>query len=209
MQNPHTKQVNKTHYDFFKYSHTDRWVSYYHQLHEVLKLDPESVLEVGVGDKVFGSFLMNNTKINYTSVDIAEDLDPDVVGSVISLPFENNSFDMVCAFEVLEHLTYENFLKSLSEMSRVSRKCVIISLPHFGPRLQLYMKLPLVPELRLSYKVPYHKRHEFNGEHYWEIGKKGSSLSKVKRDIKKYFKISKEFVPFESQYHHFFVLEKK
>lgn len=203
------KQVEKSHYNFAKYSHKDRWVSYFHQLKEILNLNPESILEVGVGDKVIGSFLKNNTKVSYISIDIAEDLHPDIVGSVTSLPFENSSFDMVCAFEVLEHLPYEQFSQALKEMQRVSRKYVIISLPHFGPRFQFFLKLPFLPELRFAKKIIYPKKHEFNGEHYWEMGKKDFPVSRIKSDLEVNFKITKEFIPFESQYHHFFVLEKK
>jgi ubiquinone/menaquinone biosynthesis C-methylase UbiE len=202
-------QVKKNHYNFSKYSHPDRWVSYFHQLREVLDFNPQSILEVGVGDKTFGSFLKNNTSISYTSVDVAPDLMPDVLGSVTSLPFEDKSFDVVCVFEVLEHLPYDDFDKSLKEIYRVSKKYVVISLPHFGPRFQIFIKIPLIPELRISWKVPFYKKHVFNGEHYWEIGKKGYSLNKIIGDLEKKFKVIKNFVPFESQYHHFFVLEKK
>lgn len=204
-----SKQVEKKHYLFNKYSHADRWVSYFNQLNEVLKLKPNSVLEVGVGDKVFGSFINNNTNIDYKSVDIAEDLRPDVIGSVTALPFDADSFDMVCAFEVLEHLPYEYFDKALMEISRVTKKYAVISLPHFGPPVQFMIKLPFLPKLKFSFKIPFYKKHQFNGEHYWEIGKKDYALSRVKKNIGNYFSIINDFVPFESQYHHFFILEKK
>lgn len=203
------KQVEKSHYNFADYAHKDRWTSYFHQLDEVLKLEPNAVLEIGAGDKVFGSFLKNNTSIAYKNVDIAEDLEPDVVGSVTALPFEGDSFDVVCAFEVLEHLPYSDLNKAFSEMRRISKKWVVISLPHFGPPVKLLLKLPFLPEIKLSFKIPLPRKHEFNGEHYWEIGKRGYPLSKVKADMRKHFRITKDFVPFENQYHHFFVLKNE
>jgi len=203
------KQVSKDHYIFSNYSHPDRWVSYFHQLDEVFKLKPQSVLEVGVGDRVFGSFIKNNTGIIYKSVDVAEDLNPDVVGSVTELPLKDDSFEVVCAFEVLEHLPYEQFSKALSELSRVSKRFVVISLPYFGPPVKFLFKLPFLPEIKLAFKIPFYKKHTFNGEHYWEIGKKDYQVSKIRRELEKHFTILKEFVPFENQYHCFFVLEKK
>lgn len=204
-----SKQVEKKHYSFAQYSHKDRWNSYFNQLNETLTLRPSSVLEIGVGDKVFGSFLKNNTSVEYKSVDVAEDLEPDIVGSVTSLPFKENSFDVVCAFEVLEHLPYVNFEAAISEIHRVSKKYAVVSLPHFGPPVKFLLKLPFLPEIKLSFKIPFHKQHEFNGEHYWEIGKKDYPLSRIQNDLRGYFKVIKEFVPFENQYHHFFVLERK
>ncbi len=203
------KQVEKGHYDFKKYSDKNRWVSYFHQISETLKLKPSSVLEIGVGDKVFGSYLKNNTAIEYKSMDLAEDLHPDVVGSINQIPFTDNTFDLVAAFEVLEHLPYSDFDQSIRELFRVSKKWVLISLPHFGPPMQLYFKIPFLPKIYLSFKIPYYKRHKFNGEHYWEIGKKGYPLKRITEDLEKYAVIKKDFLPFENQYHHFFILEKK
>lgn len=202
-------QVNKDHYDFKKYSHLSRWASYYYQLKNVLELEPESVLEVGVGDRVFGDFIKNNTKVDYKSVDIDKNLFPDFVGSVGNLPIKNEIFDVSCAFEVLEHLPFEEFEKNLMELARVSKRHVILSLPHFGPAFLFLMKIPLIRKIQFAFKFFYPKEHYFNGEHYWEIGKKGFSIQKVRSVLLKHFDILKDFVPFENQYHHFFVLRKK
>lgn len=202
------KQVDKEAYNFHSYSHPDRWVSYYHQLDSVLADSPQNILEVGVGDGVMRDYLKNNTSIAYTSIDVAEDLHPDVVGSVTKMPFADASYDVVCAFEVLEHLPFEEFEKALSEIKRVSRGRVVISLPHFGPPIQFMLKVPFLRPIKIAVKIPYAQKHQFNGQHYWEIGKRGYAPSKIRAILEKYFTITKEFIPFESQYHHFFVLQK-
>ncbi len=200
------KQVNKDKYEFSKYCYPDRWASYYYQLREIVKQKPSSVLEIGIGDGVLKQYLLNNTDIKYQNLDIAEDLNHDIVGNVENIPIMNNSVDVVVAYEILEHLPFEKFEKAVSELKRVSKRVVIISLPHFGPPIKFLIKLPFLPEIRFAFKIPFPQKHIFNGEHYWEIGKKGYSVRKIRSVLKKYFTIQREFIPFENQYHHFFVL---
>ncbi len=200
-------QVDKSHYAFGRYAFEGRFVSYYWQLKEVLALQPRSVLEVGAGDRVFGNFIKDNTGVQYTCVDIAEDLRPDVVGSLLALPFPDKSHDVVCAFEVLEHLPFEQFDKALSELARVARTHVVLSVPHFGPTLSFSLKIPFIPQIRFACKIPFPKRHTFNGQHYWELGKKGYPSSLIRQKLSSRGRILRDFVPFGNQYHHFFVVD--
>lgn len=202
------KQVDKKAYSFSSYSFPGRWVSYFHQIGESLALKPDSILEVGTGDGVYKNYILNNTKILYKNLDIAQDLNPDIVGTVDNIPLENDSFDLVCAFEVLEHLPFERFEKCLSELKRVSKKYIIISLPHFGPPIKFCLKIPFIKEIKFSFKIPFSIRHVFDGQHYWEIGKTGYSSRKIKKIIKSHFVLMKDFIPFENQYHHFYILKK-
>lgn len=199
-------QVDASRYRLDSYSFEGRFISYYWQLKEVLAREPASVLEVGIGDRVFGSFIKNNTEIKYTSVDIAEDLHPDVVGSILELPFADASFDVACAFEVLEHLPFEQFDRACKELCRVARTHIVISLPHFGPMLSFSFKVPFLPQMRAALKIPFPKKHLFNGHHYWEIGKRGYPMSLIRNVLSLHGNIVHDVVPFGSPYHHFFVL---
>ena len=202
------QQVPKEHYEFARYTGFDRWSSYYYQVREITSLAPASMLEIGTGDGFLKRFIEGATAISYRSLDIAADLQPDIVGSVESIPLGDDAVDVVVACEVLEHLPFEKFEPALREMRRVSRSHVLISLPHFGPKVKLALKLPRLKEIRLALKLGFPQKHVFRGEHYWEIGKQGYSLSAVRGVLKSLFTIEKDFIPFESQYHHFFLLRK-
>ena len=202
-------QVDKSHYEFSRYVGFDRWASYHTQLKETLLLAPESVLEVGPGDGVYRNYLESQTKVHYQSLDIDPELKPDIVGSVTAIPLPDNAVDYVAAFEILEHLPFDQFPIALQEIARVGKKGAIISLPHFGPPVKLLFKLPFLPEISFAFKIPYMPRHRFNGQHYWELGKKDYSVSRILHELETYFVVEKHFVPFENQYHHFFVCSKR
>ena len=202
-------QVDKKAYRFEKYCGLDRWSSYQYQLREILALQPQSVLEVGKGDGVIGHYLRENTSVKYQSLDIAADLHPDIVGEVEHIPLPDKAVDVAVAFEVLEHLPFDHFESALLELARVAGKKVIISLPHFGPSLRCSFKLPFMKEMKWAFKLPYHPVHVFGGEHYFEIGKKGYEIAVIRAALAKHFDIEKEFIPYENQYHHFFVLAKR
>ena len=51
--------------------------------------------------------------------------------SAESLQFDDNSFDTVIMFEVLEHL--RNPDKALSEVKRVTRNNLVLTVPNLGP----------------------------------------------------------------------------
>lgn len=68
-------------------------------------------------------------EIEVYEVDFQGDCDLKVnLDTLPSLPFDDDSFDAVCAFDVLEHL--ENFHLLNKEMFRVAKHYVLISLPN-------------------------------------------------------------------------------
>lgn len=169
----YTAQVGKSHYEGSAYRSSERWNSYWHQLELIDSVKPKTLLEVGVGSGVVERELKSRG-IAVTTIDIAEDLNPDVVGSVTSMPFEADSFDCVLAAEILEHIEFADASLALREIARVSRRFAVISIPHPGWVFSVIYKLPLLPRISLFFQIPFFwKTHQFNGEHYWELGKKG------------------------------------
>ncbi|OGF21722.1 hypothetical protein A2Y83_03305 [Candidatus Falkowbacteria bacterium RBG_13_39_14] len=196
-------------YSFNKYTDIERWASYWHQIDEILKLNPENILEIGIGDGVVADYIKKNTDIEYTTLDNNPSLNPDIEGNIKSFSL-TRKYDLVCAFEVLEHLPFEKFNECLSKLRRASKKYVIISLPRWGRYFSLEIRLPYFKKFRKNYKFNlFPIEHKFDGEHYWEIGKKGYPLKRIKKEIENSgFEIKNDYIVFESPYHHFFSLEK-
>ncbi len=204
-------QVKKEHYSFKSYFHKFRWMSYWYQLKEIVdRRDISSQLDIGPGSTFLKKSLeVHRPDLVYTTMDIDKALTPDVIGSVTAIPFPDNSFDLVSAFQVLEHIEFKDFEPALMELKRVSRKYVFISLPHNVPSFDIQFKLPGVKRFSLAIKFPFGQKHVFNGQHYWEVRKQGYSAKKILSIFKKHFDVIDEYVPFENQYHHFYILEKK
>ena len=195
-------------YFYREYDDKKRWASYWNQISEIARFNPENVLIVGKGNGLISEYLKLRNIKNIT-LDIDESLNSDVIASVLKMPFPNEKFDAILCAQVLEHLPYENFLEALLEIKRVAKQGAIISLPHFGPAVRFLLKLPFLPEIKFLFKIPYPKKHIFKGEHYWEIGKYDYPLRRIKNDIKKSgFTIKNDYVVFENPLHHFFVLKK-
>ena len=205
----YVKQVDKSHYSFEKYFYRGRWMSYWYQTKEICsRSDIQTVLDVGPGTTFMHDMLkIHRPDISYRSLDIAVDLNPDFIGGITSIPTSENSFDLVSAFQVLEHIEFKDFEPALKEMKRVSRKYVFISLPHFGTSIEFAIKLPFIKRRQIAVKIPWPKKLTFQGQHYWEIGRKGYPSSRIRAIIQDHFEILDEYIPFENQYHHFFILK--
>ena len=202
-------QVSKSHYSFDNYYHRDRWSSLWLQLHEVINLAPSSVLEIGPGLGLFKN-LASFFGINIKTLDIDTNLCPDYVASVFNLPFSDNEFDAVGAFQMLEHLPYVDTLQAFHEICRVANKHVILSLPDAKIVWPQRLVLPKIGVFQFFIPRPTLSpvQHEFDGEHYWEINKKGYPLKKIIYDLSSVsspFQLTRTYRNPQFPYHRFFV----
>jgi len=159
-------------------------MNYWHQIDTIVGTKSVTVLEVGGGNRLVADHLVK-LGFDVTVVDIDPELKPDIVGSVLELPFQDNAFDVILAAEVLEHLPFCDFSRAVSEIRRVTKKYAVISIPHSGAVFYLSFKLPLLKRKTIFLKIPYFwVTHKFNREHYWEIGKKGYPVRLIIQKIR-------------------------
>ena len=206
-------QADKSKYFTEGYNKMFRFVGYYYQIKLAKMSKPSNILEIGIGNKIVSSSL-KNAGYNVTTLDHNSELEPDYVGDIRELPFESNSFDTILCFEVMEHLPFEDFEKILLELHRVSRKFVIISIPYSCAFVELILdaRIPLMEfTKKISIRIPnlfVPSKDEKNKEHYWEMGRRGYPKRKIKKILKKYFKIHRSFHPELNSYHYLFYMEK-
>lgn len=204
------EQVRKAHYTNLRYMGLVRCITHWHQVNAVDQCCKKGarVLEIGPGTG-HSTWLMRKIGIDVTTLDISEDLEPDCIGDITSLAFEENAFDCIIAAEVLEHLPYSDFSRALHELARVSRDRVIITLPAPLVGLSTLINLPKLVPKNLSIGFPYWREHRFDGEHYWELGKRGYQKSRIRSAIEDAgLRIVREFRPAPSLFSYFFECAK-
>jgi len=93
-----------------------------------LKNDYKTILDVGCRDKVLKSFLKDDVEYQGIDYDVGEE----VLGHNLEngIPFPDNSFDVVFALDVLEHVDNIQFL--YQEIIRVAKKEAIVALPNMS-----------------------------------------------------------------------------
>ncbi len=204
------------------YNSKERFNSYWHQIDEIEKLEPENVLEIGVGRGFVAEYL-KKYGFDVTTVDLKEWTNPDVIANILKLPFAEESFDVVGAFQILEHLPFEKFEEVISELYYVCRDHVVISVAD----VRFYFKIDIefikfvdsekLLTLPLNKFLFASKLNKILGSledpktksHYWEIGRKDYPMWRIKEKIKSVgFCIEKKYRIFENPYHTMFVLSK-
>ena len=108
-------------------------------LRVIYEINPKNILDVGCGEgymserifKQFPDSHITGIDINSEAIKIAKSRCSDVrfqVEDIYAIPFDTNSFDLVICSEVLEHIKDPSI--ALNEISRVSSKRVLLTVPH-------------------------------------------------------------------------------
>jgi len=160
----------KDHYNFKEYFTLNRWISFYEQISAILNCSPTNILEIGLGPRLIYAYL-KESGFKVTGFDIEKDLNPDVVGDVRNLSgsFSDNQFDLVCCFQVLEHLPFEEFENSVRNIARLTSRHVVISLPFAGYGISFALRISKVGERKagFAWRIPrFWEKHKYDGMHY-------------------------------------------
>jgi len=155
---------------------------------EIIRIIPDdiqSILDIGCGNGFFINSLAKEKKQYKRLIG----LDPSkealkyvktekILGSIENLPVKDKSFDLVTCLEVLEHLPQENFKKGISELQRVSKRYILITVPN---KNDLEHSLVMCPKCYCWFNPYFHMRSfskeklknlfsDFKIVHFREIG---------------------------------------
>lgn len=212
-----TNKENNFSYEI--YMSDERWSSYFRQIDEIKKIEINekrsiNVCIVGVGDGLIPRLIQYFCNCTITTYDYDKELLPDITGDILELSKRvNDCFDVIVCCQVLEHIPYAEFEKSLAEIEAClnhNGKC-IMSLPDSGCDLGVGLMTPVWSACkRFRFCKWWKKNWNYNGEHYWEINAtRAYSLRTVTKVIKKFFIIEKNYLVANNLYHRFFVLSKR
>ncbi|WP_235299267.1 class I SAM-dependent methyltransferase [Portibacter marinus] len=184
------------------------------QLILVHEKKPSRILEIGPGNGFVSDFLKKGG-FEVVTFDINEKLNPTVVGDLTKLNqyFTKNQFDLILCAEVLEHLPFDEFEGIIKQISQISQKWVILTLPNRHKNIL---------DLSLSFRIRNQRTKNLNFQlrspsrgvkwegHFWEINySKATTIKEIERIISKYLYIDKSYLEPRNRYHHFFELRTK
>ncbi|MBD2357755.1 methyltransferase type 11 [Tolypothrix sp. FACHB-123] len=202
--------ITQLNLDINDYLSADRFISYSHQLRltTIYAKPGDKVLEIGIFNSILATLLKNHG-YKITTADIDHNLNPDLILDLNS-DFILDRFDVVTAFQVLEHIDFTQFSKILEKLS-LNSKYLIISLPYNTLGISLKIKFTFLERARhLSLKIPkFWSKIPISNQHYWEAGLRGYSRETIRDNINSAgLKIEREFIEPMNPYHWFLVLRK-
>ncbi|MDG0866458.1 methyltransferase domain-containing protein [Candidatus Lucifugimonas marina] len=163
-----------------------------------------SILEIGPGSGYFSS-IMKSLNYSVKTADIKSRTNPDYLGDFREAQIPEK-FDLVAAFEMLQHLPYTDLPATLTKLAELSNKYVLISIPSRVHRLELSIEVPAMlaprrlglgwlrgkhsfsatwewPRGKDRAKETWEGREDYWKPHYWEVGRKSFPRSRFLADV--------------------------
>lgn len=99
----------------------------------IIPKDVKSILDLGCGNGIITNYLADYfdiTGADRSAAALEMVRTKKMQCNCNELPFDDNSFDLVLSSEMLEHLESKVLMETISEIKRVSRKYILISVPN-------------------------------------------------------------------------------
>ena len=192
------------HYTSLRYDTKRRWCSYWHQIDETLDVAPSSALVVGVGSGVVPTYL-RDAGIDVTTLDVVDELGPDLVADVRAIPADSGAFDVAVCCQVLEHIDYAEVPNALAELARVTCRRIVLSLPRRGRYWEVSLRVPPLPRFSRAGVLPNRRTYRGDDEHRWELGPRAVPPRAFEALLAQYVAVERTYHVPEHPYHVFYV----
>jgi SAM-dependent methyltransferase len=142
------------------------------QIHDIHKLQPKSILEIGIGNGFVSSFI-KRAGYQVTTADINPALAPDICCPISELRkyVNQHEFDLVVCCEVLEHMPFEDFRANIETICEVGNR-LYMTLPNHNKSFGFggFLKLPRIEPMFVNAYVDMPSNRAVTEEHFWEVG---------------------------------------
>lgn len=150
----------------------------------------KKTLDIGFGDgqlldllskkyDVYGiDFVEENIALTKKSTGLGDHIK---FGNILDIPFEDDSFDLITATEILEHLSEDDFLKSLEEVRRTLKPggYLIVTVP-YDEKLQ--DKMTCCPNCGTTFHLWGHQQ-SFNDDNLQKKFCRGFRIMEIRKTI--------------------------
>lgn len=184
------KNLDLSEYYSDSYFSLQQLCSFAHQINDIYKLQPQSILEVGIGNGFTSTFL-KRAGFRVTTADINPNLEPDICAPIESLKkhLYGKKFDLIVCCEVLEHIPFDNFEKTLSFFSELSPR-LYLTLPSYRKVIGFsgWCRLPKLGFKNKSWLLELPTSRALDKEHFWEVGySRETSLTEINKKLKHFY----------------------
>jgi SAM-dependent methyltransferase len=174
------RNLEKSAYYSDNYFGLTQLCSFAHQIHDIHRLKPANILEIGIGNGFTSSFL-KRAGFDVVTVDINAALEPDICSPIAGLVphLKGRYFDLVVCCEVLEHMPFENFETNI-EVFRAAGSRLYLTLPNYKRVFGLggFLRLPKLSPTIFGAQIELGIRKPLDKEHFWEVGSSSMTTRK-------------------------------
>lgn len=213
------KDLSREYYDFSGYVNRARWLTYFHQLELILRTEPASVLEIGVGPGIVRAVLQDRG-VAVTTVDVNPDLEADHVGDVRELPesITSRPWDWVLCSRVLHHIPFAEVPSVIKALGLLSSQRLLITVPREDLSFQLSVRrtagkphqLRINLGSRLKRALRNRKVLAGSASGVWMLGdKSGVTQSKFRALLEQHLTVDEEFILADDPSHVFFACSSR
>lgn len=127
----------------------------------------DNILEIGCGSGFIANYLKSRG-FRIRTLDIDENKNPDIVANIVEYNFPD-VYDHIFAFEVFEHIPFEELKPLLQRLSKACRKNLLISVP-YNEKVLLHLEfyIPKIGEKVIH--VSRRRKKILTPNHHWELG---------------------------------------